>query len=404
MYDVKRIRAEFPILSIDVNGSPYVYLDNGATTQKPKAVIDSITESYSRYNANIHRGVHKISHEATERHEAARSRVAQFINAAEPQEILFVRGTTEAINLVASSYGSLVFREGCEVIVTTAEHHSNIVPWQMAGERFGLKLRVAPLNELGEVDLDAYASLFNEKTVMVAITHVSNVLGTINPVKDMIQTAHLYNVPVLVDGAQAVAHQNVDVQDLDADFYAFSAHKAYGPVGIGVLYGKRSLLDAMPPYQGGGEMISKVTFEKTTYNELPYKFEAGTPDYVGSVALSAAIDYMEAIGLKNIAKHEHKLLRLMTEGVESIPGSRILGTSPDKSGVLSFLIDDIHPYDIGMLLDQLGIAVRTGHHCAEPLMDSLNIVGTVRASLGLYNTEEDVERFLNGLKRVVSMF
>ncbi|KGN90269.1 cysteine sulfinate desulfinase [Porphyromonas crevioricanis] len=404
MYNVKEIRQQFPLLNRLVSGKPYIYMDNAATTQKPQSVLDAITESYSCYNANIHRGVHYLSRMATERHEQARQRIATYLNAADSSSILFVRGTTEAINLVASSYGKEHFSPGSELILSTAEHHSNIVPWQLAGEQVGLKLRVIPLLEDGSLDLATYEKLFSPQTAMVAIAGISNVLGIVNPVKQMIEIAHRHKVPVLVDAAQMIAHSRVDVQDLDCDFLAFSAHKIYGPNGLGVLYGKKELLETMPPYQGGGEMIAKVSFDKTTYNELPYKFEAGTPDYVGSVALSAALDFVEELGIESIARHEAELSHQIIEGLEQIKGIRFLGTSRERAGVISFLIGDIHHYDMGMLLDQQGVAVRTGHHCAQPLMDYFGLSGTVRVSVGLYNTEEDVQAFLKAIKRTVTMF
>ncbi|SUB88011.1 Cysteine desulfurase [Porphyromonas macacae] len=404
-YNVQELRKQFPILDIAVHQKPLVYLDNAATTQKPECVIDAIARVYGEANANVHRGVHYLSQLATERHEQARKTVAGFIHAPEAESVIFTRGTTDSINLVASSYGRTFFQPGGEIIISTMEHHSNIVPWQMIAKERGAVLRIVRLNECGEIDMEHYRSLLNDKTVFVAVSHVSNVLGTVNPVKQMIESAHERGVPVLVDGAQAIAHTLVDVRELDADFYAFSAHKIYGPNGIGVLYGKRELLDKMPPYQGGGEMIKKVTFQETTYNELPFKFEAGTPDYVGSVAMARALDFVESIGVKKIAAHEHELLQYATSRMlEEIPGLRIIGNSEGKAGVISFVVDRIHPYDLGMLLDRLGIAIRTGHHCAEPLLDSYGLTSTARISFGLYNTGEEVDMFMDALKRVVGMF
>lgn len=403
-YNLSKVREDFPILHTEVHGKPLIYLDNAATTQKPRAVLDQIEQAYCHFNANIHRGVHHLSQVATEKHEAARKRVADFIGATHAHEVLFTRGTTEAINLVASSFGQAFLSEGDEIVISTMEHHSNIVPWQMIAERVGAKIKVVKLLPDGSLDIDHYASLLGKRTKLIAITHVSNVLGTINPIKELIGMAHREGIPVLVDGAQAVAHMPVNVQDLDADFYAFSGHKLYAPTGIGVLYGKEEWLNKIPPYQGGGEMIAKVTFEKTSYNELPFKFEAGTPDYVGSTALAAAIDYVSALGLDAIAAHQEHLLSIATEGVRAIEGARIIGEAAQKSGVLSFVVGKIHPYDLGMLLDRLGIAIRTGHHCAEPLLDSLGLQATARASFGLYNTEDEVHRFLEALNRVVNMF
>jgi len=400
---IQHIRADFPILKDKVYNKDLVYFDNSATTQKPRCVVEKIEYGYYHLNANIHRGVHYLSQKATEAHEEARTTVADFLHAGKREEIVFTRGTTEAINLVATSFGDAFCKEGDEIIVSLMEHHSNIVPWQMLCERKGLKLRVIPINERGELDMEAFKGLLNEKTRLVSIAHVSNVLGTINPVKEIIRIAHEKEIPVLVDGAQAVPHIAVDVQDLDADFYVFSAHKIYGPTGIGVLYGKEKWLNAIPPYQGGGEMISTVTFEKTTYNVIPFKFEAGTPDYIGSTALAEAIRYVQNIGLENIAAHEHHLLTYATGKLMEIEGMRIFGTAAEKSSVISFLVGNIHPYDVGMLLDKLGIAVRTGHHCAQPLIDSFGIPGTVRASFAFYNTTEEIDVFIEALKRVVGM-
>ena len=401
--EIQHIRTDFPILTEKIYNKPLIYFDNAATTQKPKAVLDRIMYGYEHLNANIHRGVHFLSQKATEAHEEARKFVASYINAASSDEIIFTRGTTEAINLVAFSYGEYACSEGDEIVISVMEHHSNIVPWQMLCERKGMKLRIIPINEKGELNPDVFRSLINTRTKLVAITHVSNVLGTINPVKEIVESAHACNVPVLIDGAQAIPHIKVDMQDLDADFYVFSGHKVYAPTGIGVLYGKREWLGKIPPYQGGGEMIQTVTFEKTTYNELPFKFEAGTPDYIGSTALAEALKYLEKIGIERIAAYEKELTEYATNRLMEIDGMKIFGTSEHKSAVISFLVGNIHPYDIGMLLDKLGIAVRTGHHCAQPLIDSLGIPGTVRASFSFYNTKEEVDTFIEALKRVVGM-
>lgn len=400
--DVAALRRDFPVLDRTIYGKPLIYLDNTATSQTPSCVVDTIRDIYFHTKANVHRGVHTMSQEMTSMQEATRERVRQMLNAESTSEIIFTRGTTEAINLVASSMGDS-FVDGDEVIVTVMEHHANIVPWQLLSRNKRVTLRVVPMDERGVLDLEAYRSLFNSHTRMVAVTHVSNVLGTVNPVKEMIAEAHRHEVPVLVDGAQAVAHMAVDVRDLDCDFYVFSSHKMYGPTGVGVLYGKRSLLEMMPPYQGGGEMIANVTFEHTTFAELPFKFEAGTPDFVGIAALHTAIDYMQGIGIDAIAAHEHDLLQYTTERMADIPGMRIFGTAPGKSAVISFLIGDAHHYDTGLLLDKLGIAVRTGHHCAQPLMHALGIEGTVRASFALYNTREEADAFIAALKRVAAM-
>lgn len=404
MLDIEKIRDDFPILKREVSGRPLIYLDNAATSQTPRCVVNHIADTYYRVNANVHRGVHTLSQEATDAHEAARRRVQQFIGAASPSEIVFTRGTTEAINLVASSFGDEFLHDGDEVILTVMEHHADIVPWQLLQRRRKIKLRVVPINERGELQLDVYKQLFNERTRLVGVTQVSNVLGTINPVREMIAYAHSQGVPVLVDGAQAIPHLRVNVQDLDADFYAFSAHKIYGPTGIGILYGKEKWLDAMPPYQGGGEMIAHVDFSGTTFGELPFKFEAGTPDYVGTAAFASALDYVDSIGLEAIAAHENELMRYTTAQMEQIEGMRIFGTSPHKSSVISFLVDGIHHYDMGMLLDKLGVAVRTGHHCAQPLMTSLGIEGTVRVSFAMYNTQAEADAFIAALHRVVKMF
>ena len=404
MLDIEKIRADFPILKREVSGRPLIYLDNAATSQTPRCVVDHIADTYYRVNANVHRGVHTLSQEATDAHEAARRRVQQFIGAASPSEIVFTRGTTEAINLVASSFGDEFLHDGDEVILTVMEHHADIVPWQLLQRRRKIKLQVVPINERGELELEVYKQLFNEHTRLVCVAHDSNVLGTINPVREMIAYAHAQGVPVLVDGAQAIPHLRVNVQDFDADFYAFSAHKVYGPTGVGILYGKEKWLDAIPPYQGGGEMIAHVDFSGTTFGELPFKFEAGTPDYVGTAAFASALDYVDSIGLEAIAAHENELLRYTTAQMEQIEGMRIFGTSPHKSSVISFLVDGIHHYDMGMLLDKLGVAVRTGHHCAQPLMTSLGIEGTVRVSFAVYNTQAEADAFIAALKRVVQMF
>lgn len=401
--DILRLRADFPILEEKIYGKPLVYFDNGATTQKPTQVLAKIEYAYNHLNANIHRGVHYLSQKATEAHEDARTTVAEFLGAAHCEEIIFTRGTTEAINLVAFSFGEAFCNEGDEIVVSVLEHHSNIVPWQMLCERKKLKLRVIPINERGELDMDAYVSLLNERTRLVSVAHVSNVLGTVNPVRKLIDTAHARGIKVLIDGAQAVPHIPVNVQELDADFYVFSAHKIYGPTGIGVLYGKKDLLNSLPPCQGGGEMIDKVSFEKTTYNVIPFKFEAGTPDYIGSTALAEALRYVTAIGIENIAAYEHALTDYATQQLLKIEGMRIIGTAREKSAVVSFLVGNIHPYDLGMLLDKMGIAVRTGHHCAQPLIDSLNIPGTVRASFAFYNTRNEIDVFIKALERIVPM-
>ena len=404
MYNVEEIRADFPILARTVYGKPLVYLDNGATTQKPRCVVDAITDEYYSVNANVHRGVHFLSQQATELHEASRETVRRFINARSTNEIVFTRGTTESINLLASSFGEAFLGEGDDVIVSTMEHHSNIVPWQLLQMRKGIKLRVIPMNDCGELLLNEYERLFTERTRIVCVTHVSNVLGTVNPVKDMIATAHAHGVPVLVDGAQSIPHMPVDVQALDADFYVFSGHKVYGPTGVGVLYGKEEWLDKLPPYQGGGEMIQHVSFERTTFNELPFKFEAGTPDYIGTTGLARALDYVTTLGMDRIAAYEHDLTEYATRRLKEIPGMRIFGEAAEKGSVISFLVGDIHHFDMGTLLDRLGIAVRTGHHCAQPLMQRLGIEGTVRASFALYNTKEEIDALVAGVERVSRMF
>lgn len=404
MYDIQKIREDFPILSREVYGKPLIYLDNGATTQKPRCVVEAITDEYYSVNANVHRGVHFLSQQATELHEASRETVRCFINARSSNEIVFTRGTTESINLLASSFADSQMKEGDEVIVSVMEHHSNIVPWQLQAQRKGIVLKVIPMNDKGELLLDEYEKLFSERTRLVSLVHVSNVLGTVNPVKEMIATAHSYGIPVMIDGAQSVPHQKVDVQDLDADFFAFSGHKIYGPTGVGVFYGKEEWLDKLPPYQGGGEMIQSVSFEKTTFNELPFKFEAGTPDYIGTTALAKALDYVSAIGMENIAAHEHELTRYAMQRLKEIDGMRIFGEAENKSSVISFLVGNIHHLDMGTLLDRLGIAVRTGHHCAQPLMIRLGIEGTVRASFGMYNTKEEIDALAAGIERVSRMF
>jgi cysteine desulfurase/selenocysteine lyase len=403
-FDVEKIRRDFPILKMKVQGHPLVYLDNAATSQKPQSVIDALVRYYEGENANIHRGVHYLSQIATEAFEQARETVRAFVNAARASEIIFTRGTTEAINLVAHSYGRANVGAGDEVLITAMEHHSNIVPWQMLCEEKGAKLRVAPMNDEGELLLEEFKKLLNPRTKVVAVGHVSNALGTINPLKEMIAAAHTLGIPVVVDGAQAVPHLAVDVQDLDADFYAFSGHKMYGPTGIGVLYGKTALLEAMPPYQGGGDMISSVTFEKTTYNKLPYKFEAGTPDMAGAAGLKAAIEYMNGIGIAKIAAHEHELLEYATEVIGSLPGVRLIGKAREKASVLSFVLDEVHPHDIGTILDQEGIAVRTGHHCAQPVMERFHIPATVRASFAVYNTKAEIDALARAIQKVHEVF
>lgn len=403
-FDIQSIREDFPILSHQVYNKPLVYLDNAATTQKPRCVVEKIENGYYNVNANIHRGVHFLSQEATEAHEEARRTVQRFLNARSSNEIIFTRGTTESINLVASSFTDECMSAGDEVIVSVMEHHSNIVPWQIQAAKKGISLRVIPMNDKGELLLDEYRKLFTEKTRLVAVTQVSNVLGTINPVKEIIAIAHEQGVPVLVDGAQSTPHMKVDVQDLDAEFFVFSGHKIYGPTGIGVLYGKEEWLDKLPPYQGGGEMIATVSFEKTVFNELPFKFEAGTPDYIGSTALAEALHYVEKIGMDRIAAQEQDLLEYATAQLKQIEGIRIFGEAADKGAVISFLVGNIHHYDMGMLLDRLGIAVRTGHHCAQPLMQALGIEGTVRASFSFYNTREEVDVLVRGIERVRQMF
>ncbi len=404
MLDIQKIREDFPILSRTVYDKPLVYLDNAATTQKPLCVLDAMRDEYLNVNANVHRGVHYLSQQATDLHEAARETVRCFINADSVNEIVFTRGTTEGLNLVASSFCDEFMHEGDEVIVSVMEHHSNIVPWQLQAAKRGIAIRVIPMNECGDIDMDAYKAMLNERTKLVSIAHVSNVLGTINPVKEITRIAHEHGVPVLVDGAQSTPHFPVDVQDIDCEFFVFSGHKMYGPTGIGVLYGKESWLDRLPPYQGGGEMIESVTFEKTVFEKLPFKFEAGTPDYVATHGLAKAIEYIESIGLDNISAHERELTDYCMQRLSEIDGMRIFGTSSHKDAVVSFLVRDIHHLDMGTLLDRLGIAVRTGHHCAQPLMDRLGIQGTVRASFALYNTKEEIDILANGIARVSQMF
>ncbi len=402
--DIEKIREDFPILKKEVYDHSLVYLDNAATTQKPSCVVDTIVKGYYDCNANIHRGVHYLSQLATEAHEEARKTVQQFLNAKNSHEIVFTRGTTEAINLVAHSFGISQCQDGDEIIVSQMEHHSNIVPWQLLQNIKKIKLRVIPFNEQGVLKIDELEKLINERTKLVSIAHVSNTLGTVNPVKEVIRIAHSHNIPVLVDAAQSVPHIKVDVQDLECDFLAFSGHKIYGPTGIGILYGKEAWLEKIPPYQGGGEMIQKVTFEKTTFNELPFKFEAGTPDYIGSTALATALNYVTNIGIDNIAAHEHSLVEYATAQLKQIAGMRIIGEAPEKSGLISFLVGNIHPYDMGSILDKLGIAVRTGHHCAEPVMQAFGIDGTVRASFAIYNTKEEIDKLVAGIERVAKMF
>lgn len=404
MFDVTKIREDFPILSRKVYDRPLVYLDNGATTQKPLCVLDAMREEYLNVNANVHRGVHYLSQQATDLHEQAREKVRKFINAGSVNEIIFTRGTTESLNLVVSSFCDGFMSEGDEVIVSVMEHHSNIVPWQLQAARKGISLRVIPMNDNGELLLDEYEKLFTERTKIVSVTHVSNVLGTVNPVKEIVRIAHEHGVHVMVDGAQSTPHFAVDVQDIDCDFFAFSGHKMYGPTGVGVLYGKEDWLDRMPPYQGGGEMIESVSFEKTVFEHLPFKFEAGTPDYVATHGLATAIDYISSIGIDNISRHEQELTKYCMERMQEIDGIRLFGTANDKDAVVSFLVGDIHHLDMGTLLDRLGIAVRTGHHCAQPLMIRLGIQGTVRASFAMYNTKEEIDVLVEGIKRVSKMF
>ena len=403
-YNVEEIRQDFPILQREVYARPLIYLDNAATTQKPRSVVEAISNEYYSTNANVHRGVHFLSQKATDLHEAARERVRQFINARSTAEVLFTRGTTESLNLVASSFGEAFLKEGDEVIVSVMEHHSDIVPWQLLRERKGIVIRVIPMDDSGRLDLEAYERLFSERTRLVCVAHVSNVLGTVNPVKQMAATAHAHGAYMLVDGAQSIPHFKVDVQDLDCDFLTFSGHKIYGPTGIGVLYGRECLLEKMPPYQGGGEMIARVTFEHTTYERLPYKFEAGTPDYVGTHALAAAIDYVEALGMDEIAAHERRLTQYAMERLGAIKDMHLYGTTPDKDAVVAFNVGNIHPLDLGTLLDRLGIAIRTGHHCAQPLMQRCGVEGMARASFALYNTMDEIDKLAEGIERVSKMF
>ena len=404
MYDINKVREDFPILSREVYGKPLVYLDNAVTTQKPLCVLDAMREEYLNVNANVHRGVHYLSQQATDLHEAAREKVRQFINAEKTEEIVFTRGTTEAINLVASSFCELQMKEGDEVLVSEMEHHSNIVSWQLQAMKRGIVVKHLPITDKGELCLDSLESLISDKTKIISIAHVSNVLGTVNPVEEIIKTAHAHGIPVLVDGAQSAPHFKVDVQAMDCDFFAFSGHKMYGPTGIGVLYGKEEWLEKLPPYQGGGEMIDKVTWEKTTFERLPFKFEAGTPDYIATHGLATAIDYLNCVGLDSVKAHEAELTRYCMEQLRTIDGMRIFGEAEYKDAVVSFLVGDIHHLDMGTLLDRLGIAVRTGHHCAQPLMDRLGISGTVRASFALYNTKEEIDVLVNGIRRVSQMF
>lgn len=401
---ILQVREDFPILSRTVYGKPLIYLDNAATTQKPRIVVEAITDEYYNVNANVHRGVHYLSQQATDLHEASREAVRRFINARSTSEIVFTRGTTESMNLVASTFADAYMSEGDEVIVTVMEHHSNIVPWQLQAAKKGIALRVVPINDRGEISLKDFEQLFTERTRIVSVTHVSNVLGTVNPMKEMARIAHAHGVPIMVDGAQSAPHFRVDVRDLDCDFFALSGHKMYGPTGVGVLYGKENLLDKLPPYQGGGEMIESVSFEKTVFERLPFKFEAGTPDYVATHGLAKAIEYIEAIGMDNITSHEQELTRYAMQRLREIDGMRLFGTAERKDAVVSFLVGNIHHLDMGTLLDRLGIAVRTGHHCAEPLMHRLGIQGTVRASFAMYNTKEEIDALVEGIRRVKSMF
>jgi cysteine desulfurase / selenocysteine lyase len=403
-YNVERIRADFPILHQNVHGHPLVYLDNAATTQKPRQVIDAISHYYERDNANIHRGVHTLSQRATDAYEHARRTAQEFLGAGDCREIIFVRSSTEAINLVAQTYGRKNLKPGDEVLISAMEHHSNIVPWQMICEEKQAKLRVAPINEAGELVLEDFERLLTSKTKLVAIAHLSNALGTINPVRRIVEMAHAKNIPVMVDGAQAAPRLPVNVRELDCDFYAFSGHKIYGPTGIGVLYGKLALLEAMPPYQGGGDMISSVAFERTVYNKVPHKFEAGTPDISGPIGLKAALDYVTRLGIENIERHENELLEYATKRVSALSGIRLIGTAKEKAGVLSFVMEGVHPHDIGTILDQEGIAIRTGHHCAQPVMERYGIPATARASLGLYNTKEEIDALVRGIKKVQEVF
>ena len=402
--DIESIRAQFPILQREVNGKPLIYLDNGATSQKPQSVIDTINRYYSNENSNIHRGVHTLSQEATSAYEEVRKKVQKFINAKHDHEIIFTSGTTGGINLVASSFGEKLIRKGDEILITAMEHHSNIVPWQMLCERKGAKLKVLPISKEGEVDVEEFKQLIGPKTELISLVHVSNSLGTINPIKEMIDIAHAENIPVLIDGAQAVHHMPVDVQALDADFYVFSAHKMYGPTGVGILYGKEELLKGMEPYQGGGDMIKSVTFEKTIYNDLPHKFEAGTPNIAGAFGLNAAIDFIENVGFDFITKHEAELVRFASSELKNIKGLRFIGTAKERAGLVSFVLDGIHPYDTGVILDKLGLALRTGHHCTQPVMNFFEVPGTVRASFAVYNTKQEVVKLVEAIDRVKRMF
>ena len=404
MFDIQKIREDFPILSRMVYNKPLVYLDNAATTQKPLCVLDAMREEYLNVNANVHRGVHYLSQQATDLHEEARETVRRFINAPSTSEIIFTRGTTEGLNLVAASFTEEMMKEGDEVIVSVMEHHSNIVPWQLQAAKRGIAIRVIPMDETGKLNIEEYEKMFNEHTKLVSVAHVSNVLGTVNPVKQIVKIAHDHGVPAMIDGAQSTPHFRVDVQDIDCDFFVFSGHKMYGPTGIGVLYGKEQWLDKLPPYQGGGEMIESVSFEKTTFERLPFKFEAGTPDYVATHGLATAIKYIENIGIDNISRHEQELTEYCMKRLEAIDRMRLFGTVKGKDAVVSFLVGNIHHLDMGTLLDRLGIAVRTGHHCAQPLMDRLGIQGTVRASFALYNTKEEIDVLANGIERVAKMF
>jgi cysteine desulfurase / selenocysteine lyase len=403
-FNPTEIRKDFPILRQRVNGKPLVYLDNAATSQKPQAVIDAMNRYYMEENSNIHRGVHYLSHKATQSYEAARIKIQKHINASHSEEVIFVRGTTEAINLIAQTYGRLHCKDGDEIIISAMEHHSNIVPWQLLRDEKRILLRVIPINDRGELFIDKYESMINERTKLIAFVHVSNVLGTVNPVKRMIEIAHAKNVPVLIDGAQALPHMHVDVQDLDCDFYAFSGHKMYGPTGVGVLYGKKDLLEALPPYQGGGDMIKSVTFEKTIYNDLPHRFEAGTPNIAGGVGLGATIDYLNSIDFDAAIQYEHELLQYATEALSAIPSVRIIGTAKERAGAISFVLKDIHPHDIGTILDDDGIAIRTGHHCAQPVMKCFEVPATARASFAFYNTTEEIDALVKGIHKVISLF
>lgn len=404
MYDISSIRQDFPILSRKVYDKPLIYLDNAATTQKPLCVLDAMRDEYLNVNANVHRGVHWMSQQATELHEAARETVRRFINARSASEVVFTRGTTEGLNLIAATYCQAFMREGDEVIVSAMEHHSNIVPWQLQAQQRGIVLKVVPMTDTGELMLDEYEKLFTNKTKLVSLTQVSNVLGTVNPVKQMTATAHAHGVPVVIDGAQSAPHFKVDMQDMDCDFFVFSGHKAYGPTGIGVLYGKEEWLDRLPPYQGGGEMISHVSFDKVSFERPPLKFEAGTPDYIATHGLAVALDYLSSLGMDNIAKHEHELTTYALERMQTIPGMRIFGEAAHRDAVISFQVGHIHHMDMGTLLDRLGIAIRTGHHCAQPLMQRLGVLGTARASFALYNTREEVDQLVAGIERVSRMF